>query len=440
MRILIVDNFGGDGVLDWALRCQADGHKVKWYYTVRPGKNEHMGKGLVERVDDWRPWARWADLIFQTDNAKHVYPLESYRAQGYPIVGPNLAGAAWELDRKLGQQILKKNGVPVPPFREFKDYDQAISFVKREGRRFVSKPCGDEEDKSLSYCSKSPADMVFMLQRWKRNGRLKSSFLLQDFIPGTEMAVGGWFGPHGFNAGWCENWEFKKLMAGDTGPATGEMGTVLRFVRKSKLADLVLKPLEQALAEIKYCGYVDVNTIIDEDGNPWPLEFTMRPGWPTYNIQQALHTGDHAEWLANLAAGKDMKNFILDRVATGVVMAIPDFPYSHITRKEVTGVPIYGLTPQISSNVHPCSVMQGEAPHNVDGKVVNLAGWVTAGDYVLIASGTGDSVQEARRRAYSVLKKIEVPASPFWRPDIGQRLQKQIPLIQQKGFARGLSF
>jgi hypothetical protein len=38
------------------------------------------------------------------------------------------------------------------------------------------------------------------------------------------------------------------------------------------------------------------------------------------------------------------------------------------------------------------------------------------------------------------MKKIEVPNSPFWRPDIGQRLEKQLPTVQAKGFAEDLVY
>ena len=77
--------------------------------------------------------------------------------------------------------------------------------------------------------------MVYMLEKWKRLGKQRD-FHLQEFIPGIEMGVGGWFGPNGWVSGWEENWEFKKLMDGDKGVATGEQGTVLRYVTRSKLA------------------------------------------------------------------------------------------------------------------------------------------------------------------------------------------------------------
>jgi phosphoribosylamine--glycine ligase len=303
----------------------------------------------------------------------------------------------------------------------------------------VSKPNGDV-DRALSYVAKSPADMVYMLERWKRLDKHKGPFIMQDCIYGTEMAVGGWFGPHGFNEGWCENWEFKKLMNDDLGVATGEQGTVLRVVKKSKLADKVLAPMAEQLAKVGYVGYIDVNCIIDDEGNPWPLEFTMRPGWPTFNIQQQLHKGDHAEWLLNLAEGKDAKNWIYDEVALGVVLSIPDYPYSKFTRKEVVGVPIYGMTPAIASSVAFNQVMMGEAPQELDGKIVTLPAWLTAGDYVLVASGTGPSIKAAKSKAYSVLKKISLPNSPMYRTDIGNRLKKQLPVVQSLGYATKLNF
>ena len=75
--------------------------------------------------------------------------------------------------------------------------------------------------------------------------------------------------------------------------------------RKSLLADKVLKPLEDFLHGIGYSGYIDVNCIIDDKGNPWPLEFTTRPGWPLFQIQQALHLGDPIQWMLDSLNGKD---------------------------------------------------------------------------------------------------------------------------------------
>ena len=438
MRLLIVDP-NGNG-LDFAYRAKEAGHHVKLCIRDTP-KTNHIGLGLVDVVREFQPFLEWADLVFNTDNTRYLRDLDSFRVHGTPIIGASQETAQWELDRGCGVEVLKQHGIAVPPYQEFNDYDEAIRYVKKRGTRLVSKPSGDA-DKSLSYCAKTPADLVYMLERWKRNPRSVTQPLLflQDFVDGCEMAVGGWFGPHGWNAGWCENFEFKKLMDGDLGVATGEQGTVLRYVSRSRLARLVLEPLTDALAALDYCGYIDVNCIIDEKGTPWPLEFTMRPGWPTFNIQQELH-GDPVEWLWDLASGKDARAFTMNTIALGVVLSIPDYPYSHLTQKEVIGSPIYGLTPRLMNHVHFCEAMMGkDVPVDHEGSIVKESIPVTAGDYVLVMSATGQTVYDAKQTAYRRLKKLMLPNSPMYRTDIGDRLSKQLPELQKLGFAMGMEF
>lgn len=444
MNILIIDPAAN--ALDWALRCQEAGHKVRWYQDkTKEGLRNKVGDGMVPKIYEWNAGdMRWADLVFLTDNNKHIERLESFYKRGFPIFGPNMAAAEWELDRGCGQDVFKRAGIEVLPTTEFNSYDKAMKFLEQEykknpKKRFVSKAAGDS-DRALSYVSKSYDDLIYMMERWKKKNALKGSFILQEFTPGIEMAVGGWFGPNGFTEYFCENWEQKKLMAGDIGVATGEMGTVERYTKKSKLADMVLKPVEDQLAAINYVGYCDVNCIIDKDGTPWPLEFTMRPGWPCFQIQQALHKGDPAEWMRALIDGEDILEVVPDKIAVGVVVAIPDFPYSHLTKKEVSGVPIYGITDKNKDQIHLCEIMQGEAPVVEDEGIEMEEMPVTAGDYCLVTSGVGKTVVEASENAYKVIKDLIIPNSPIYRNDIGERLEEQLDELHEMGFAEGMEY
>jgi len=435
MRVLILDGKLAIG-LDFAMRAQRDGHTVRWCVPETP-RNKDIGSGLVDVIRDYTTSLRWADLVFLTENTMHLRTTDALRKIGGCVVGATVETAKWEIDRTTGMEVFEKHGIKVPDYKEFSNYDQAIAYVKKEDRPFVSKPCGSD-DKSLSYVAKNPADLVYMLERWKKANKLKCDFILQEKMDGIEMAVGGWFGPRGFSRGWCENFEFKKLMNGDLGVATGEQGTVLRYVAKSKLADKVLKPLAETLMKAGYTGYIDVNCIIDDKGTPWPLEFTMRPGWPTFNIQQELHQGDCVQWLADLADGIDANNFKMDEVALGVCMSIPDYPYSHLTQKEVTGIPVYGLTDELWPHVHCCEMMETTAPDMETLQPTKIP--ATAGDYVLVMSATGKTVKVAKELAYERVKELIIPNSPMYRTDIGDRLAKQLPELQKYGYAMGLSF
>lgn len=438
MRILIIDPFGY--AVDWSIRCSAAAHEVRHFIKELPQCAE-VGEGLVTIVRDFHPWLQWAELIFCADNTLYSRELSAFKRDNPEacIIGGNEAAAKMELDRAEGMSVLKAHDILIPASQEFTSYDKAIEYVKKKDERFVSKPNGDA-DKSLSYVSKSPEDLVYMLQRWKRSNKLKGSFILQEFIPGIEMAVGGWFGPGGWNDGWCENFEFKKLMNDDLGVATGEQGTVIEIVNKSKLASQMLIPLTDYLQGIGYVGYVDVNCIIDAAGTAWPLEFTMRPGWPTFNIQQALHRGDHAEWLKDLCEGRDASNWEKNQIGLGVVLSIPDYPYSHVTRKEVTGIPVYGIKSPLSPDIHLCEMKLGTAPVKIRGSITEVPHLVTAGDYLLVVTAVGETVREAQRKAYRSIKKLSVPNSPMYRTDIGDRLEKQIPILRSMGYARMIQY
>jgi phosphoribosylamine--glycine ligase len=432
MKILAVDCIGG--MLDWCMRCIEAGHDVRLWIMPRDNeKRNPIGDGYVNKVADWKGSMQWADLIVLSDNAHLMPEMDAFHKKGYPIFGPNSAGAKLELDRQFGQDAFKKAGIKTMPATSFTDYDQAKEYVLSKMERFVSKPNGDV-DKALSYVSKSPRDMVGMLDRWKKENPQSQGFILQPFVRGIEMAIGGWFGKNGWSKWFLENIEHKKHLPGDTGVNTGEQGTVMRYVKDSKLVDKLLTPLTSYLHSINYRGYLDVAVIIDDDGVPWPLEFTTRPGWPCFIIQSALHIGDPAQWMLDLLHGEDTLE-VLDETAIGIVVSIPDYPFTAYTKRNCTGYPIYNTDRLILEDIHFCEVMLGEVPDEEDDKIVYKEGPVTCGDYVLVATGTDFDIHGAQKRAKRALKTIEIPNSPGWRDDIGEKLERDLPVLQELGYA-----
>jgi phosphoribosylamine--glycine ligase len=247
-------------------------------------------------------------------------------------------------------------------------------------------------------------------------------------------------GNRGFATWIEESFEHKKLMVDDKGPNTGEMGTAIKYVEHSALADEILLPLERALVKLGHTGSVDVSAIIDEEGQPWPLEFTCRPGWPAFNIVQPLHP-DPVEWMLDLLDGQDHFRPLSDH-AIGVVLTMPDFPYSKLTKKEVTGIPIYGLdnANEYRDYLAPCELMSGKAPAMVDGQIEDQRLMVSCGDYLVVATGCGDSIRSAQKDAYAAVDSIEVPNSLIYRTDIGEGMKKKIPKLQEYGFATEWSY
>lgn len=432
MNVLIVDS---DSVgLDFAIRCQEFGHSVKFFSNHYPdGNRKKYGDGLVEKVSDFMKWARWADLIFATNNTKYLTQLDYLRSLRYPVFAPPLEGAKLEIERGWGMKVLKQHGIDCPPFKTFNTLDEAEKHVWKTEENYVFKTLGSDEDKAMSFVSKNPAELINQIRRWKKQGKkLKGQCMLQTFIKGVEFGVSSWFGPGGFSKWKNECFEHKKLMPKNFGPNTGEMGTAMKYVTKSKLFDDVLKPVEDYLHKIDYRGDIDMNCIIDESGTPWPLEFTCRPGWPAFFIMTADHK-EPCEWMVDLLHGKDTLETSGSH-AVGVVIAQPNFPYTSAINREAQGVPIYGVNDKNWEHIHPAEMMMGKGVDMVGDSPKEKDMLVTAGEYVMVVTGLGDSVSKASKASYKVVDQISIP-NMIVRDDVGEKMKECIPKLQEHGYA-----
>lgn len=432
--------------LDLCMRAQEWGWEVIWYDQPRKNGTQRMaGRGIVPKLVDFdllrKKYLGWATLIYCPDNTAYLDLLEPYRRIGYPIYAPSKEAAEWELDREKGKRVFEAAGMNTIPGEEFDNFSDAAKFVDKNQTWTVCKPSGDA-NKVLSYVGDDAASLIYMLtDRWPKNEKYVADakeygFILQEKKIGCEFAVGGWFGPGGWSKGWSENWENKKFLDGDLGPTTGEMGTLVQIVRASKLADMALKPLTQQLEALDYVGHIDVSGCIDDEGEFWPFEATMRDGWPLRHNHQSLIRGDPVQWMLDLIDGKDTMDVQFDTHSVSVVMTIPDFPVSKLTSREVEGIPIYGAGDK--EHVFLSGVMLSEAPVQIGNKVVRMPCYVTTDDYVCVVCGTGDTITGARRSAYAAAKKIKVASNDIeFRWDIGKiRVREHLDRIQKLGFAK----
>src|SRR5713101_1668827 len=119
--------------LDFALRCKAHGHGVRWY-RFAPTRAIRDGEGMgLTIVDDWRPHMQWArdGLIWCSGNFRFLYELDRYRDHGYKIFAPTVASARLEIDRGAGMDAMRAAGIDVPPYQEFDSLQAAYRFARR---------------------------------------------------------------------------------------------------------------------------------------------------------------------------------------------------------------------------------------------------------------------------------------------------------------------
>lgn len=437
MLILNLDSVG-EG-LPLAIRAAKAGHKVKIWMS----KDNHAetGNGFrgIEKIDNWLSAARDADLIVPTGNHDYMPKLDMLKKMGVSVFGPSVKSADLEVKRADGMKFFEKHDIECPEWQQFPTLAAAEAHVRKTGKRYVFKTLGSEDDKSLSYVGKSPADMIARLQRWQKlNMAGKGPFMLQTVVDGVEFGISRWMGTDGWIGTPNINWEFKKLLSGNCGPNCGESGTVMQYVEEDKLFDSVLAPLEDDLVAMGHLGDIDVNCIIDESGKAWPLEFTCRLGWPAANIMWASHKGDPIQWMKDACDGKDTLE-TSPAVACGIVLAQPDYPHSKFTKAEVCDIPVYGVTRENQKYIAPQAIKIDTMPDMEGTEVVERPIWCTTGDYLAVVTGLGNTVKKACERAYSTVKEIHVP-NLMYRDDIGESLEESIPILQKHGYAEDIRY
>jgi len=430
MKVLIVDQ---DGVgLSFALRAKNAGHQVRWFIKPKKSNNQDTGKGFkgIDKIDNWVPHVQWADLIFCTSNDDYIERLEFFRKKGFPVFAPSVASAKLEISRKDGMKLLEKMGIECAPYKTFKNMAEAEKHVRKTEERFVFKTLGDNEDKSLTYVSKSPADLIAWMQRTPPP---KGEVMLQSFINGVEMGISRFMGSKGWVGQWNESFEHKKLMPGNFGPNTGEMGTVAYFTGASKLGTDTLAKCEEELLKLGHRGDTALGFMIDESGKPWPTEWTCRLGWPIANMMLGATKGDPVSWMKDAIDGKDTTSFSED-IGVCLVLAHSDFPHGNAPPEEVNGVPIYGVTRGNLHHIHPQGVQMMKLPDMKDEKIVEHEMWATSSEYVAVITGFGKNISQASKRAYKTIKQLHV-ANPIVRDDIGEVLKEQLPELHKLGYA-----
>jgi phosphoribosylamine--glycine ligase len=228
----------------------------------------------------------------------------------------------------------------------------------------------------------------------------------------------------------CLDWEHKRFFPGDLGELTGEMGTVVTYDGTEAFFDKTLRRMEPLLRRNNYCGYINLNTIVNEDGI-WPLEFTCRFGCPGYAILEPLQETPWGELFKMMVtrSGPGLKT--KPGYCVGVVLTTRPFPYN---RKRIPSEPA-GLPILFDGEI-----AESERRHLHFAEVGKQDGaLVTAGmhGWTMIVTGIGASVASARAAAYGLVDRVIIPNMRY-RRDIGTKLETQeLARLKQLGYFGG---
>lgn len=419
MNVLMVSNDLSGG--DLCLRLKKEGHDVRLFIEDEDQRVNY--EGMVEKSFDWKNDIEWVgkDGLFIFDGIGYGSFQDELRSQGYSVVGGCALSDRLENDRQYGQKIFSLCGIPIVSSINFSSPEGAIDFVRKNPAKWVVKQNG-HVDKLFNYVGQlsSGQDVIDLLENYcAKNQAECTSIDLQKRIEGIEIGVARYFNGNDWVGPIEVNLEHKDLCAGDVGPKTYEMGTLMWYESNENmpLFQKMLAPLKTYLQEIEFKGDIDINCIINEEG-AFPLEVTPRFGWPATHLHTEIHLSPWGEFLKAVADGKsfDLKY----KKGYGIVdlVALPPFPYQgDFSNYSPKGMRIYfteDMTENDMEHLHFEEVSMSD-----DNKY-----FITGNSgFVLHVTEVGDSVREARNKVENIIKKVVIPKM-FYRNDIGEKFEK----------------
>jgi phosphoribosylamine--glycine ligase len=419
--LFVSDQSQSSGDLAWQIKNE--GHDVKLYIGSKSDRD--VMNGFLPKVNDWKKFVSWADVIV-FDFTGFGKDAERLRKKGKLVIGGNIYTDKLEEDREFGQSEMKKFGLSVMSHWDFNNFDEAIEFIKANPERYVFKPSGDTSNhKSILFLGNEEdgKDLIEILEQNKTLWAKKiKKFQLQSRAVGVEVAVGAFFNGKDFIYPINVNFEHKKLFPGDIGPYTGEMGTLMFWGPQNEIFRETLLKFKDKLAKTGYVGYIDINCIANAKGI-YPLEFTCRFGYPTINIQMEGVTSPWGEFLYQLAKKENIEIKIKKGFQIGVVVAVPPFPYHDYREANIYKNLSILFKKENLEGLHPWDI-----------KMVNGV-WTIAGNggYALIVTGSGTTVEDARKQAYNRLNNVMLQ-NMYYRTDIGLKWTTDSDKLQTWGY------
>lgn len=415
-------------------RLVREGHQVK-LYIFDPARKNCM-TGLVEKTLDWRSELNWVGhegvIIF--DDVGHGALQDELRSKGYVVFGGNVAGDLLELDRSHAQKVLADCGLSILPHHEFPNVASAVEFVRYSRELWVAKQTTHMS--VLNHVGQSPGgeDVVEALKTWEGHGIQKVH--LQKKVSGVEVATARFFNGTDWVGPIEVSHEHKRLLNGDHGPLTAEMGTVMWFSDDEDLPlfAATLKKLAPFLREINYRGDIDINCIVTKD-DAWPLELTPRLGTPAIQVQSEMITSSLADFIFDTASGKSTG--FSWRPGYGIVasIALPPFPYPPEAESDSIRAfrPSIQISPKLSTrdlqSIHLEEVSVRQGPDGRDELF-----WSGEFGYAAYVTGSGLTIPEAQSEVLRRLRSVSVP-DMIYRTDIGDRVHNHdFPLLREWGW------
>ena len=399
MKILILGSGGREYSIARAMKNEEENHEL----FFQPGNGATSDLGTNLNIKDYHELAMFAkenaiELTIVGPEAPLVDGVvDIFKAEGLTIFGPSKEAAQLEGSKVYMKNFLAKYNIPTAAYIESDSIEDLYKFTESLTAPIVVKAdglCGGKGviiAQSHDEAKKAIGEML----SGKSFGDAGKKVIVEEFLDGFELSM----------FAICDGDDYILLQAaqdhkrvgdGDTGPNTGGMGAyaptpLVDEELYQKVRDRVIRPTLDGMKEenapfegVLFIGIMVVN------GEPITLEFNVRFGDPECEILMPLMTSSVSDMFHKAATNRlsDIQVEFSSQYAVGVVMASENYPYSSATPAEIIVDEV--LHEEIEKNTH----IAYAGVTREDDKLY------ATGGRVLVCVGLGDTIKEARNRAY----------------------------------------
>lgn len=399
MKILILGSGGREYSIARAISREDEDHEL----FFQPGNGATSALGSNLNIKDYNDLAVFAkeneiDLTIVGPEAPLVDGVvDIFKSHGLNIFGPSKVAAQLEGSKVYMKNFLAKYDIPTARYIETASIEDAFKFTDTLTAPIVVKADGLCGGKGVIIAQNHDDAKVAISEMLsgKSFGDAGLKVIVEEFLDGYELSM--------FAV--CDGDDYillpaaqdhKRLLNNDEGPNTGGMGAyaptpLVDAVLYQKVKDRIIRPtldgMKKENAPFEGVLFIGIMVVNNE---PITLEFNVRFGDPECEILMPLMTSSVSDMFLKAATNRlsEIKVEFSSQFAVGVVMASGNYPYSSST---------------------PAEIIVDESHHDEINNFTHIsyAGVSEENDVlyadggrVLVCVGLGDSIKEARDRAY----------------------------------------
>jgi phosphoribosylamine--glycine ligase len=424
MKILVVGNGGREHALVWKLAQSPSVTRVFCAPgnagTASEAENIDIRATDIPRLLKFSQ-AEQIDLVVIGPEGPLVLGMvDAFQAAGVRVFGPTRAAAALEASKAHAKEVMRLANVPTADYAVFDDPVAAAAHVdERTERPLVVKADGLAAGKGVIVCQNRLQALAAIKQAMveKAFGDAGKRIVIEECLVGQEASIlaivdGSTILP-------LEPAEdHKAAFDDDQGPNTGGMGAysptpLITPVLLDDIIEKILVPIVHTMRreEDAFQGILYAGLMITSQG-PKVLEFNVRFGDPEAQPVLMRLKSDLAEVLLAAAEGRLKKLPSLEwdpRPAVCVVMASAGYPGDYKKGYPIRGLAEAGRVPDVKV-FHAGTARLGDQI-------------VTDGGRVLGVTALGETIADAKLRAYQAVKCIRWEGA-WCRKDISDKARR----------------